>query len=298
MPRYIHDIDGVPWFIERDSSTFPGQGFALEVAEILHEEQLEFQHILIFRLTTYGNVLVLNGIVQCTERDEFAYQELITHVAMMAHPQPKKVLVIGGGDCGVLREVVKHSDVIDSVTMVEIDPSVIKLLQKYLPQMTTAIDHPKATITITDGFKFLQLASGQNYDVIITDLLDPEGPAMEFFETLYFSLLKQALSPQGVVIMQLSENVWLNLAYLKQLTDKARLVFANVAYCQCYMPSYTGGQLGLVVALPSTDIDLRQPQRPLPQHQTFKYYSPQMHRASFVLPTWAAAELHTTTNNV
>lgn len=157
--------------------------------------------------------------------------------------------------------------------------------------MTTAIDHPKATITITDGFKFLQEAQGANYDVIITDLLDPEGPAMEFFETLYFELLRQALSPLGVVIMQLSENVWLNLDYLKQLTRKARLVFANVAYCQCYMPSYTGGQLGLVVALPNGDLDLRQPHRPLPQGQLFKYYSPEMHQASFVLPTWAAAEL-------
>lgn len=284
-------IDNRQWFIERDDVTFPGQGFALEVDTILHEEQLEFQHILVFKLKTYGNVLALNGIIQCTERDEFAYQELITHVAMMAHPCPKRILVIGGGDCGVLREVVKHHDSIDNVTMVEIDPLVIELSQKYLPHMTTALSHPKLTLTIADGFEFLKLANGHDYDVIITDLLDPEGPAQEFFEASYFELLKLALSPKGVVIMQLSENIWLNLPYLKQLTNKAKSVFANVAYCQCYMPSYTGGQLGLVVALPDATIDLKLASRPLPEGE-FKYYSPEIHKASFVLPAWADTEIN------
>ncbi|CAN3358560.1 hypothetical protein DICA1_E30570 [Diutina catenulata] len=283
MPQCIHEINGQQWFVEQSDDAFPGQGFALQVKKILHEEHSEFQHILLFESLTYGNVLVLNGIVQCTERDEYAYQELICHVPMMAHPNPKRVLVIGGGDCGVVREVVKHPGV--EVTMVEIDDRVIKLSQKYLPQMTVAIDNPRVHLVIDDGFAFLKRAT-QEYDVIITDSSDPEGPAQEFFEASYFDLLRGALAPGGVVIMQSSENIWLNLDYLQGLVTKARSAFDNVGYCQCYMPSYTGGQLGLLVASKDAELDLTKATRPLPQAE-FKYYSPTVHQASFVLPQWA-----------
>ncbi|KAG7660664.1 SPE4 [[Candida] subhashii] len=287
------------WFHEISESSFPGQSFALEVKEILYHTKTLYQDILIFESATFGNVLVLNGIIQCTERDEFAYQELITHVPIMSHPNPRKVLVIGGGDCGVIRELIKHveDETIEEITMVEIDDMVIKLSAKYLPEMAKYHNHPKLNLIIDDGFKFLKETT-EKFDVIITDSSDPEGPAEEFFQINYFNLLNNTLNKNGIVIMQSSENIWLNLPYLKDLLLKAKTVFKNVEYCQCYMPSYTSGQLGLVVATMNKDTDLRSPVRKFTKEKEsklFKYYSQQIHSSSFVLPTWADNYLNEST---
>ena len=213
------------WFFEKSEESFPGQTFGLEISRILYHTESPFQDILIFESTTFGNVLVLNGIVQCTEKDEFAYQELITHLPIMSHPSPKKVLVIGGGDCGVIRELVKHveDNTVESITMVEIDDMVIKLSTKFLPNMAKYHNHPKVNLRIEDGFKFLKETT-EKFDVIITDSSDPEGPAEEFFQVNYFKLLLNALAKKGIVIMQSSENIWLNIDYLKDLLVKARIV--------------------------------------------------------------------------
>ncbi|KAL7665773.1 PABS domain-containing protein [[Candida] zeylanoides] len=288
----VSRINGRLWFHEMSDQAFPGQAFSLEIESVLHHQKSAFQDILVFKSTTFGNVLVLNGIVQCTERDEFAYQELITHLPMFAHRAPRRVLVIGGGDCGVVRELIKHVDtVVDSITLVEIDASVIDLSIKYLPQMARFHNHPKVSIVIDDGFAFLSALDAKpeadKYDVIITDSSDPEGPAEEFFQVNYFKLLSRSLRQGGIVIMQTSENIWLNLAYVRDLKAKARQVFSNVEYSQCYMPSYTGGQLGLMMATHDSANNLRVPTRVAEDLAQFKYYSPAVHSASFVLPHWA-----------
>lgn len=296
----ISKIGDKHWFHEINDS-FPGQSFGLEVVRILHHSQSAFQDILVFESATFGNVLVLNGIVQCTEKDEFAYQELITHVPVMCHEKPARVLVIGGGDCGVVRELVKHlGDGVEEIVMVEIDRAVIDLSIKYLPNMAKFHNHPKVKIVIEDGFKFLErlssLEDSGKYDVIITDSSDPEGPAQEFFDTGYYGLLKNALKPDGIVAMQSSENIWLNLPYLCDLLNKTSQVFSNVEYCQCYMPSYTSGQLGLVIASPAKSRNLKNPVKNFDDRKDlFKYYNSKVHEASFVLPTWAANALETRT---
>ncbi|EMG46095.1 SPE4 Spermine synthase SPE4 [Candida maltosa Xu316] len=287
-----HKEDSSYWFYEKSKQSFPGQSFGLQVEEILYHAQSQFQDILIFKSTTFGNVLVLNGIIQCTEKDEFAYQELITHLPIMSHPSPKKVLVIGGGDCGVIRELIKHVEdgTVEEITMVEIDDMVIKLSTKFLPEMAKYHNHPKLNLIIDDGFAFLK-NSVEKYDVIITDSSDPDdGPAEEFFQINYFKLLLNALNEKGIVIMQSSENIWLNLEYLKSLKTKASTVFNNVKYCQCYMPSYTSGQLGLIIATTDSSKDFTHPLRSFSREKEsklFKYYNEQVHCMSFVLPTWA-----------
>lgn len=181
------------WFTEVSEKYFPGQAFSLKVNKVLYHERTQFQDILIFESSDYGNVLVLDGIIQVSERDEFAYQELISHIPMYAHKNPKKLLVIGGGDGGVLREVVKH-DCIEEATLVEIDEKVIELSKEYLPHMSCSFSHPKVTVKLCDGFQYLRdaAASGTRYDVIITDSSDPEGPAEAFFQREYFELLFKA----------------------------------------------------------------------------------------------------------
>lgn len=296
----VVEHSGKYWFLELSNDAFPGQTFGLEISQILHHSTSQYQDILIFKSATFGNVLVLNGIVQCTEKDEFAYQEVITHVPIMSHPAPKKVLVIGGGDCGVVRELVKHVELgaVHDITMVEIDQLVIDLSVKYLPEMAKHHNHPNVNIVIDDGFKYLQnlglRPNADKFDVIITDSSDPEGPAEEFFQVNYFELLKNAVKSDGIVIMQSSENIWLNIDYLGDLVGKAAKVFANVDYCQCYMPSYTSGQLGLIVATCDGSKNLRKPVRTLAasdEKRLFKYYNAAVHEAAFVLPTWAAQAL-------
>lgn len=290
----VAEFDGKYWFHEKSDELFPGQMFSLEIDSILYHTVSQFQDILIFKSKSFGNVLVLNGIIQCTEKDEFSYQELITHVPVMSHKSPKKVLVIGGGDCGVIRELFKHLDKgVEEITMVEIDDMVIKLLAKYLPGMAKYHDHPRLNLIIDDGFKFLKETAEKEenkYDIIITDSSDPEGPAEEFFQQNYFKLLSQALNKDGIVIMQSSENIWLSLSYLSNLKKEAALVFSNVRYCQCYMPSYTSGQLGLLVATNDNLNDLLHPTRTFSKAEEaklFRYYSSEVHSASFVLPQWA-----------
>ncbi|GME87921.1 spermidine synthase activity protein [[Candida] boidinii] len=281
------------WFRETSEDYFPGQAMCLRVDKILHMEKSQFQDVLVFKSTDYGNVLVLDGVIQATERDEFAYQEMITHLPLFCHKQPKRVLVIGGGDGGVLREVVKH-DCVESATLVEIDEMVITLSKKYLPNMAQAMGHEKVKIILQDGFKFLKDAADnseeEKYDVIITDSSDPEGPAEAFFQQDYFKLLFNALTKDGVVISQASENVWLKLENLRKLKDICSSIFPVVGLSHCTIPTYTSGQLALMVCGKNPEISLTKPIRTLSSEEEsklFKYYNKELHSASFVLPTWA-----------
>lgn len=284
-------IDG--WFREVSDEFFPGQAFMLKVEKILYAEKSEFQDILVFKSTNFGNVLVLDGMIQVTERDEFAYQEMITHVPIFAHPNPKKVLVIGGGDGGVLREVIKH-DCVESATLVEIDDMVIKLSKKYLPNMAKSYESEKVKVVLQDGFKFLkdcgEISSDDKYDVIITDSSDPDGPAEAFFQQDYFKLLFNALNKDGIVISMASENIWLNINNLQKLKQTCETVFPVVKTCYCTIPTYTSGQISLMCCGKNPNIDISKPSRKLPEteeRKLFKYYNSNIHSASFVLPTWA-----------
>lgn len=172
----------------------------LKVEKVLHHEKSKYQDVLIFKSTDYGTVLVLDNVIQCTERDEFSYQEMICHLAMNSHPDPKKVLVIGGGDGGVLREVVKH-ECVEEAILCDIDEAVIRLSKQYLPGMAAGFNHPKVKVHVGDGFKFLDDYKN-TFDVIITDSSDPEGPAESLFQKSYFQLLDAALRPGGVITTQ------------------------------------------------------------------------------------------------
>ena len=172
----------------------------LKVNNVLHHEKSKYQDVLIFESSDYGTVLVLDNVIQATERDEFSYQEMITHLAMNAHPNPKNVLVIGGGDGGVLREVVKH-ETVEKAVLVDIDEAVIRLSKKYLPGMSIGFQHPAVTTLVQDGFKYLEDQKNQ-FDVIITDSSDPEGPAESLFQKPYFQLLHGALREGGVITTQ------------------------------------------------------------------------------------------------
>ncbi|KAA1479185.1 saccharopine dehydrogenase [Dentipellis sp. KUC8613] len=270
------------WFREI-SSQWPGQAMTLRVNKILHVEQSKYQDVLVFESETYGNVLVLDGVIQCTERDEFSYQEMIAHLPLASHPNPKKVLVIGGGDGGVVREVLKH-DSVEKVVLCDIDEAVVRVSKQFLPHMSSLLASPKVEVFIGDGFKFLAENTG-SYDVIITDSSDPVGPAASLFEKPYFQLLHDALNAGGHISTQ-AECLWLHLPLIQQLRKTTREIFPTAEYAFTTIPTYPSGQIGFVVCSKEAGRDLKTPLRKV---ANTRYYNEAVHRAAFVLPEFGRA---------
>jgi spermidine synthase len=257
----------------------------LKVVKILHVEKSLYQDVLVFDSETYGNVLVLDGVIQCTERDEFSYQEMITHLPLASHPNPKKVLVIGGGDGGVVREVLKH-DTVEQVVLCDIDEAVIRVSKQYLPHMSALLSSPKVTVFVGDGFKFL--AENQaTYDVIITDSSDPVGPAESLFQKPYFQLLHDALTPGGHISTQ-AECLWLHLPLISELRKMTRGIFPVSEYAYTTIPTYPSGQIGFIVCSKESGRDLKTPVRTV---KGTKYYNPALHSSAFSLPEFGRVML-------
>ncbi|KAI9472949.1 spermidine synthase [Zychaea mexicana] len=279
------------WFMEKNSQ-WPGQAMALKVEEILHVEKSKFQDVLVFQSANYGNVLVLDGVIQATERDEFSYQEMITHLAMNSHPNPKKVLVIGGGDGGVLREVVKH-DCVEEATLVDIDEAVPRVSKKYLPNMSIGFEHPRVNVHIGDGVEFLRDKVNQ-YDVIITDSSDPDGPAEGLFGAEFFQLLKNALTEKGVFSTQ-GECMWLHLPLIKKVIDFCKDLYPRVEYGYTCIPTYPSGQIGHIMCSKDPEALIREPLRkwsPEQEAKLCRYYNADIHKAAFILPQFAKKALY------
>ncbi|KZT05700.1 saccharopine dehydrogenase [Laetiporus sulphureus 93-53] len=270
------------WFREI-SSQWPGQAMTLKVKKILHVEKSLYQDVLVFESETYGNVLVLDGVIQCTERDEFSYQEMIAHLPLASHPNPKKVLVVGGGDGGVVREVLKHNTV-ENVVLCDIDEAVIRVSKQYLPHMSALLSDPRVTVFVGDGFKFLK-ENASTYDVIITDSSDPVGPAESLFQKPYFQLLYNALTPGGHISTQ-AECLWLHLPLINELRQTTRELFPVAEYAFTTIPTYPSGQIGFLVCSKEAGRNVKVPVRKV---SPTRYYNSEVHKAAFVLPEFGRA---------
>jgi len=272
------------WYMEV-GELWPGQAFSLKVKNILYEGKSKFQDVLVFESENYGNVLVLDGVIQVTERDEFSYQEMMAHLPLFAHKNPKKVLVIGGGDGGVVREICKH-DCVEEIVLCEIDEDVITVSKKYLPSMAHAYEDPRVTVHIMDGNDFMG-AHQNTFDVIITDSSDPIGPAGVLFETPFYKAMHGALRDGGIVCTQ-GECMWLHVDIIKPLLDSLHQVYASVNFAYVCIPSYPSGQIGMIV-VGKGEGDLSCPSRaPSDEMQKLlKYYTTDIHKAAFTLPAFA-----------
>lgn len=263
---------------------------SIQIKNILDHHQSKFQDVLVFESTTYGNVLVLDGVIQATERDEFSYQEMISHIPLFSHSHPKRVLCIGGGDGGVLREIAKHSNV-EEIILCEIDEDVIHASKSYLSNMSIGFNDPRVQIVIQDGAIYLK--DHPNYfDVIITDSSDPVGPGVVLFETPFYQAMYHSLRDGGIVCTQ-GENVWLHLDLIKPLISNISNIYNTVEFAYACCPTYPSGQLGYIVATKNTGsckVPIRKPT--LQQQKLMKYYSYDMHIASFVLPMFAQRAIY------
>lgn len=258
----------------------------MEAEKILHEVQTEHQHLIIFENATWGTVLILDGIFQLTTLDEFIYHEMMAHVPLMALDRPRRVLVVGGGDGGVLREVLKHPSV-EKATLCEIDRSVIDLSLKYYPQIANgAFDDPRADVVIADGLKYVAETT-ERFDAIIVDSSEPVGPSAVLHTREFFADCKRALKPKGILVTQNG------LPFLcpDQIAGTTRIfasLFARCAPYMCTQPCYFGGPFALNWAsdepahLEITEAKLarRQQQRGIET----RYWTPAGHLAAFALP--------------
>jgi spermidine synthase len=279
------------WFTEINEQ-WPGIANSLKVEEVLLEQKSEFQDVMVFRSASFGNVLILDKVIQLTERDECAYQEMITHLPMFAHPDPKVVLIIGGGDGGCLREVVKHKGV-EKVFICEIDQVVIDAGKKYFPGVASAWDDPRVTLVTNDASKFIQ--SYENYfDVIVCDSSDPVGPAEPLFGEKFYLDMHKSLRPGGRVCCQ-GESMWQHKDLIKKLVTKCGKPFRFAEYATTQIPTYPCGQIGLLVC--SKDgVDVKSAKTPSRRDEdvlkTCNYYSPELHSAAFVLPAFLTRALN------
>eukprot|EP01111_Echinosteliopsis_oligospora_P012185 TRINITY_DN414_c0_g1_i1.p1 TRINITY_DN414_c0_g1~~TRINITY_DN414_c0_g1_i1.p1 ORF type:complete len:281 (-),score=81.03 TRINITY_DN414_c0_g1_i1:27-869(-) len=268
------------------SAYSPGQAMSIEIEKVLHHEKSPYQDILLLKSKAWGNLLVLDGAIQCSERDEFAYQEMIAHLPLFAHPNPKSVLVIGGGDGGVLREIVKHNGV-ESITICELDERVVKLSTEYLPEMAKGFKDPRVNLQIGDGLAYMK-QNKASYDVIITDSSDPVGPAETLFGKEYYELVKSCLKPGGIACSQ-AESMWLHLHTIEAMFKFCKDIFPSVEYAWSSVPTYPAGAIGYLIL---GDSSCSVPKNTGQTTGEFRYWTPSVHSASFALPKFVLDRLN------
>ncbi|KAJ8547796.1 hypothetical protein K7X08_021032 [Anisodus acutangulus] len=288
---YISSV--LPGWFSEISPLWPGEAHSLKVEKILFQGKSDYQNVMVFQSSTYGKVLVLDGVIQLTERDECAYQEMITHLPLCSIPNPKKVLVIGGGDGGVLREVSRHSSV-EQIDICEIDKMVVEVAKQFFPDVAVGYEDPRVNLHIGDGVAFLKNVPAGTYDAVIVDSSDPIGPAQELFEKPFFETIARALRPGGVVSTQ-AESIWLHMHIIEEIVANCRQIFkGSVNYAWTTVPTYPSGMIGFMLC--STEgpaVDFKNPINPIDDESgpktlaPLKFYNPEIHQASFCLPSFA-----------
>uniref|UniRef100_A0A0D3D725 spermidine synthase n=1 Tax=Brassica oleracea var. oleracea TaxID=109376 RepID=A0A0D3D725_BRAOL len=295
------------WFSEM-SPMWPGEAHSLKVEKVLFQGKSDYQDVIVFQSATYGKVLVLDGVIQLTERDECAYQEMITHLPLCSIPNPKKVLVIGGGDGGVLREVARHASV-EHIDMCEIDKMVVDVSKQFFPNVAIGFEDPRVNLVIGDGVAFLNNAAVGSYDAVIVDSSVPiafnfelvcvSGPAKELFEKPFFQSAARALRPRGVVCTQ-AESLWLHMDIIEDIASNCRDIFkSSVNYAWTSVPTYPRHVYGVIgFMLCSTEgphVDFKVPVNPLDDSSSksngpLKFYNAEV-KLSLYIPFHASRHL-------
>jgi spermidine synthase len=274
---------------EEKSCDHHSQVFTVDA--VLYRGQTRFQEALIFENRLFGRVLVLDGIVQLTERDNYIYHEMIAHVPLLAHGTARRVLIIGGGDGGTLKEVLKHP--VEHVAMVELDEKVIELSKQYFPEVSDgAFDDRRVDLVIGDGVEYVTQANAQ-FDVVIVDSTDPVGPGEQLFTSAFYERCRALLSPNGTIALQAGAPFY-NPEQLTAVCSRLACSFKAVRPFLAPVPTYAAGMLALVAAGKSHEalrpaVKTLQKRFQVLQSRT-SYYTPEIHRAAFTLtPAFNAA---------
>jgi len=264
------------WYSERQNENLL---LSCRIRQTLHVEKTPFQDLAVVDTIQFGRMLVLDGIVQTSVADEFAYHEMLAHVPLNTHPNPKRVLIIGGGDGGVMREVVKH-DTVEKATLCEIDERVIEVSKKYLPELACGFDHPKAEVYIGDGIKYV--AENKNtFDVILCDSTDPIGPSVGLFAREFYQSVFEALKEDGIFVAQ-TESPYYHTDLIARIHRDIGTIFPITRGYWTMVPSYPSGMWSFTMGSKKYD-PLEVDAAAIPDLKT-RYYTPQIHKACFALP--------------
>ena len=273
------------WFEE---TLYPNYGQRFLVTRTLFQKKTEFQELAIYETAAFGRVLALDGVCQTTEKDEFFYHEMMTHLPILAHGQARKVLIIGGGDGGILEEVLKHRTV-EKATMVEIDPAVIELSKEYLPSICgRAFDDPRTDLIIGDGVKFVA-ETDEKYDVVIVDSTDPIGPAEVLFQTDFYADCRRCMTERGIMVTQ-NGVPFLQPDEFATTYRRLKPLFADAGFYFVPVPTYVGGFMSLSWATLDTgnrhvDRETLGARFTAAAVET-QYYTPDIHLAAFAMPAY------------
>lgn len=257
----------------------------------LEHRQTPWQTIDVCDTHDFGRVLLLDGVINVTEKDEHIYHEMLTHVPLCTHPAPRSVVVVGGGDGGVVREAVRHRD-LARITLVEIDPDVIEVSRRHFPAVSCGLSDPRVDIVTTDASAYVR-DTARECSVIIVDSTDPVGPGQRLFTKSFYTDCFQALSGDGILTAQ-SESPFFDPHIVRDLFSTARSVFPVVRLYIAFMPSYVGGLWSFLYCAKSND-----PVRDFNADRCARYtahcsyYSAEIHRACFCLPASLHAEFAT-----
>lgn len=266
------------WLTERET---PNLRVQFRIERTLFRERSPYQEVAVVESAELGRMLVLDGIIQTSLRDEFIYHEMLAHVPLFAHPKPERVLVIGGGDGGTVREVLKHPEV-KRVHLVEIDELVVRTCREYLPELAGKLSDPRVEIHFTDGVEFVKNRR-HAYDVILVDSSDPLGPAEGLFTRAFYRDASEALKKDGLLAVQ-SESPFYTPDLVKAIHDAISEHFQSAHLYTAQVPTYSTGPWSFIVAA-KRFMECRVPRRSRPGMKT-RYYSPEVHRAAFALPPY------------
>ncbi len=264
------------WFTEKQTPVF---GITAKIRETLVTEKTEYQDLAMLDTEEFGRMLVLDGMVMTTIKDEFVYHEMVAHPALFTHPNPKRVLVVGGGDGGVIREVIKHPEV-EQAVLVEIDGKVIEYSKKYLPEIAGGLDNSRVDVQVADGYMHI-IESKNQYDVIMVDSTEPVGPAAPLFERGFYQGIYEALKDDGIFVAQ-TDNPWFKADLIQKVNKDVKEIFPIVRVYGANIPTYPSGLWTFTMGSKVYD-PLQVDETKIPELDT-KYYTPRLHKAAFVLP--------------
>ena len=264
-------------------------GLYFKVERTLFSGTSPYQRIDIYETAGHGKMLFNDGIIMLSERDEFIYHEMIAHVPLFVHPAPRQVLIIGGGDGGTVREVLKHP-IVERVVLVEIDKMVVDACRKYFPSLTSALGDPRLEIRYEDGVRYVSDVP-QTFDVVIVDSTDPIGPAEPLFGRTFYENVSRALNPEGILVTQ-AESAFYDPELQQPMLTHQRPFFKRLHLYLYSNLTYPGSLWGFGYAskglCPVRDFD---PGRVAAANISSRYYNAGVHRAAFMLPTFIADQL-------
>jgi spermidine synthase len=274
------------WITEISEDTM---GLSFKINKTLFSGQSKYQQVDIIETCDHGKILLNDGLIMISERDEFIYHEMIAHVPLFVHPNPQNVLIIGGGDGGTAREVLKHKS-IEKVVMVEIDKMVVDSCRKYIPSVSCSLDDPRLDIIIDDGVKYVE-NTNTIFDIVIVDSTDPIGPAEPLFNNAFYKNVASILSDNGILITQ-AESPFYYHDIQKSMLSNQRPFFNKMHIYFITNITYPGGLWGFGFAskelCPIKNFNAERVDR---AEITMKYYNKNIHKAAFILPTFIEQDL-------